>query len=349
MVRYRPLVDQHGRQMQRLRLSLTDQCNFRCLYCMPPEGQPCLPKSQHLQTPDLIRLVRIFSEMGVSKIRLTGGEPLLRQDIVHIVEQIHDLPKIEDIALTTNGSLLESYAPALKEAGLKRINLSLDSLNDVTFKRIALSSSLEKVITGLKAAIKLGFPVKVNAVILKGINDHEISDFIDFAFASGIEEMRFIEFMPLCGTGWKPQHVYSLENVMPHLAKTYGISNAQTEADSVAESYWLKRGEKSAKVGLIRTLSKPFCQTCSRLRLSVSGFLQPCLFSNDGISLKDDLTEFHATDEQIAQRIREAVWLKNQENEFSRQSRQDSSLEDTLIQSKKWDITSNPSIRSIGG
>ncbi len=342
------LFDSHDRRILRLRLSLTEHCNFRCLYCMPPEGAPVHPQNQYLTATEILRLVKIFTEMGVTKIRLTGGEPLLRADLLEIIKNLRRLPLLQTLALTTNGSRLPELALPLREAGLGRLNVSLDSLNEKTFAHICKTDSLSRVITGIRAAVRQGFPVKLNAVLLKGVNDAEIFDFLQFASDEGIEEMRFIEFMPLCGTGWKPELVLPLAVIEEKIAARYGLSRLATDADSVAETYQIHHAQIKTRVGFIRTLSKPFCGQCSRIRLSATGFLQPCLFSHQGADLKDELRPLASTDTEIKARIRAAVWRKNLENEFAKAQRHNTALNDKLFTPEAV-MTAYPSIRAIGG
>lgn len=344
----KPLVDQHGRVISHLRVSLTDQCNFRCVYCMPPEGVATLPKAQHLICDEIVHLTKIFCDLGVNKIRLSGGEPLLREDIVNLVQDLSQVQGIDCLALTTNGSYLERLAKPLFEAGLQRINISLDSLNKKTFSKMALRDSFHEVMAGLDETLQLGFPVKINVVVMKGMNDHEMDDFLDFAVTSGVEEVRFIEFMPLCGTGWKPQYVYSLQPVIKKITEQDSAVPFIHETDSVAKSFIIRRQGKIGRVGFITTLSNPFCGQCSRIRLSADGFLRPCLFSHDGVSLKN-LLRANVEKEQIIQAIQQAVWQKKSGNEFYLADQKHETLGSYLEQRPIAYRESNPVIRSIGG
>ncbi len=340
------LSDQHGRKIRHLRLSLTDQCNFRCVYCMPPEGVPTQPKSNFLSVDETIRLVRIFSEWGVSKIRLTGGEPLVSDSVLAVTEKIRMLPHVQEIALTTNGSLLKKFAAPLKAAGLDRINISLDSLKRDVFTSMCLRDGLKDVLAGIDAAKALGFPIKLNTVVMKGINHTEIFDFIHFALQNNIDEVRFIEFMPLCGTGWRPEAVFPLTQAVSDL-KTQFVTKPIFDTSSVAESYEVAHQGQKTKVGFIQTLSKPFCGHCSRIRLSATGFLQPCLFSHAGVKLKPLLAQ--SSDDEVKLAIAECVFNKNKENEFAKQKNKNVDLTTTLYQNNSQSRTQYPSIRAIGG
>jgi len=217
------LIDRHGRKIDSLRISLTERCNFRCLYCMPPEGVALQSSSKYLTPAEIERFSRIAVQQGVTKIRLTGGEPLLRPESIEIVERLAAISGLKDLALTTNGSRLKKMALPLKHAGLKRINVSLDSLDPIGFKKISYSDSYSDVMEGVLAALSEKFPVKLNMVVMKGINDHEVPEFIEFALNNPFEEVRFIEFMPLCGTGWKPKLVYAFDELLEKVAASYYI------------------------------------------------------------------------------------------------------------------------------
>lgn len=340
------LSDSHGRKIRHLRLSLTDQCNFRCVYCMPPEGVPTQPKKNFLSAQETIRLVRIFSEWGVAKIRLTGGEPLVSDSLLEVTEKIRNLPHVQEIALTTNGFLLKKFAAPLKTAGLNRINVSLDSLKRDVFTSMCLRDGLQDVLAGIDAAKNLGFPIKLNTVVMKDINHTEIFDFVHFALQNNIDEVRFIEFMPLCGTGWRPEAVFTLTKAVADL-KTRFSTTPVFDMNSVAESFTVTHQGQKTKVGFIQTLSKPFCGHCSRIRLSATGFLQPCLFSHAGINLKSLLA--HATDDELKQAIATCVFNKNKENEFAKQQNDKIDLATTLFQNNSQNRTLYPSIRAIGG
>ncbi len=343
-----PLTDGHNRVITHLRISLTEQCNFRCVYCMPPEGVSPLSQQNALTKDEIVKLVSVMSSMGITKVRLTGGEPLLRDDLVSIVRELAALPKLNDLALTTNGSHLASIAADLKKAGLKRINISLDSLNLDTFAKMARRESLTQTLLGIEAALKENFPVKINTVVMKGLNDHEMDDFIDFALTNPIEEWRFIEFMPLCGSGWQPQYVYSLQNVINKIKRDYQAKPIYSEIDNVAKSFLITKNGKQARLGFITTLSNPFCGNCSRIRLSADGVLRPCLFSSDGVALKALLAR-QATDGEIQAAIRCAVLKKDSGNEFYQAKIRGVEITQSRSFGEQEKRYAYPNIRSIGG
>jgi cyclic pyranopterin phosphate synthase len=243
---------------------------------MPPEGIKLLPTDEYMTPEEMERLVRAVAEMGIWRLRLTGGEPLLRKDIVSLVARFSAIPEIHDLALTTNGERLPELVSDLKRAGLQRINVSLDSLDPKRFREITFSDSFHKVWEGIHLALEEGLTVKLNAVVLKGISDEEIDRFSDLAFRSPLE-IRFIEFMPLCGTGWSPEMVVPIDQVRSRISEKYGMIRLP-RGNEVAESYELKGGK--GRVGFIASMTEPFCSTCSRIRMSATGKIQLCLFSN---------------------------------------------------------------------
>ena len=206
------LADSFGRRIRTLRISLTDHCNFRCVYCMPPEGLPVLPKSDYLTTDEIVRFVSVAGRIGVERVRLTGGEPLLRREIVDIVRALKRDADINEVSMTTNASLLHDYAETLRDAGLSRINISLDSLDAQRFADVSRSDQYRRVRDNIDLAIELGFPVKINVVVLDGMPDEEILSFADLAVAHDVD-VRFLEFMPLCGTAWDSARVYPIARV----------------------------------------------------------------------------------------------------------------------------------------
>ena len=332
------LVDSFGRQVTYLRISLTDRCNFRCIYCMPAEGLPVLPWSQYLTSEEIIRFVRIIGRLGVTRIRLTGGEPLLREDIVEIVSSLKMIDTVHDLSITTNGSQLGHLARSLKEAGLDRINISLDSLNPERFKKVTLSDTFHEVRDATFLALRLGFPVKLNMVALRGLTPEEIVDFVRLACFYPLE-VRFLEFMPLCGTGWKPDLVYPIEEVRQIVGEHFDLQEINPRGDQVAQTFEIRGGK--GKVGFIASVTEPFCNQCSRIRLSSDGKIHPCLFSDRQVSVKELLRE-KAPDEKIMETIRFAVTIKPKGNQFSDHPFQ-------FDQENNFEFQPVPMIRSIGG
>ncbi|OGP07780.1 MAG: cyclic pyranopterin phosphate synthase MoaA [Deltaproteobacteria bacterium GWA2_45_12] len=272
----KPLTDSHGRAITYLRLSVTDRCPFRCVYCLPAEGIKLLPKEDYLEPAKMEQFVRAVSEMGVWRLRLTGGEPLIRKDILSLVARFSSIPGIRDLALTTNGAKLSEIAWELKEAGLQRINISLDSLDPARFQELTGSNSFHQVWSGILRSLEAGLKVKINVVALKGISDEEIDGFSALAFRFPLE-VRFIEFMPLCGTAWKPEMVVPIETIRGRIAGKYKIEPL-LRGTEVAESHELVGGK--GRVGFIASMTEPFCSKCSRIRMSATGKIQLCLFSN---------------------------------------------------------------------
>ncbi len=300
------LVDGFGRIHDDLRLSVTESCNFRCVYCMEDSNTDFLSKKEFLSPSQLKHLLKVFKELGVTSVRITGGEPLIRKEIIQIVWAISEIG-FDDIALTTNGTYLRKYAVDLKNAGLKRINLSIDSLNDEKFKKIRRRGDLQTVLDGFTAALDTGFDeIKVNVVAIRGINDDEILDFIDFSSKYGVT-VRFIELMPVGATD-----IYRDENVMPKA----DILKAVTSKWDIVEN---RRDNSPAvtycgvdaqfKFGIISSMTEPFCDTCNRIRLTADGHLRNCLFSTSEISLGDMLNQGCGNDE-IIRAIRSEIFRK---------------------------------------
>jgi cyclic pyranopterin phosphate synthase len=339
------LVDSYHRILKTLRVSLTERCNFRCLYCMPPEGAVLNPQESYLNAEELARFIQVACDLGLRRVRLTGGEPLLRSDVVKIVARLAPISELDDLALTTNGSRLADLAKPLRQAGLRRVNISLDSLEAQTFRRIALRDDLSNVLSGIEAAFKAGFPVKLNMVVMRGVNDHEIANFVDLALTEPFEEVRFIEFMPLCGTGWKPELVYPFTDLIETLKDKFTLRPIIPN-EGVARSYEVKRGSRSGRIGLITTLSEPFCTSCSRMRLSADGILRPCLFSHEGVAV-GALLKNSADDDVLRAAIECAVRQKGKGNEFQKAHDKGQKIEEFLMASRL--SLDNPSIRAIGG
>lgn len=281
------LTDVHGRTMNYLRVSVTDRCNFRCVYCLPPEGVTFIPEKDLLTRDEIVRVARIFLAMGGQKLKLTGGEPLVRRDIVSLVAEISSLPGLADLGLTTNGYYLGDLAWPLKKAGLKRVNVSLDSFDPCRFAELTRCSGQAQVLNGIEAALVAGLKLKINVVALKGLSDVEIQDFALFAKSHAVD-LRFIEFMPLCGTGWHPEWLLPLSELRQKLKSLLKLSPVP-RGSATAEMYTIGGG--LGRVGFIASMTEPFCGQCSRLRLSSDGKLRPCLFSNTEIDLKPALRD----------------------------------------------------------
>jgi cyclic pyranopterin phosphate synthase len=293
------LIDSHGRTLRDLRVSITDRCNFRCMYCLPeteaaanfyrgrwsqtgfnpePITRQWVPRAKILSFEEIERIVRVLVSMGIEKVRLTGGEPLLRQEVEKLVAQLARIEGVRDLALTTNGFHFKQKGKALRDAGLRRISFSLDSLDRDNFRKITGRDGLEEVLGGIRYAQELGLdPVKVNAVIIREINDHEIEGLARFAAEQGVI-MRFIEFMPLdSGKAWMKELVVPGKEILGRLQARFQLDPVPGRASETAKR-WSIRGSK-AEVGIIAPVSEPFCGHCDRLRLTADGKIRTCLFS----------------------------------------------------------------------
>lgn len=299
------LIDQFGRQATDLRVSVTDRCNYRCLYCMPADVK-WLPKPQILTFEEIEQLVRLFASEGVKKIRLTGGEPLVRRDLPLLVERIRKIESIRDISLTTNGYYLKEFAADLKSAGIHRINISLDSLRPERFAAITKSNSFDRVMDGIAAAKAAGFdPIKINCVPIRGFNDDEIVDFLKWGAGENLQ-IRFIEFMPLDGDHhWKRQNVVTQSEILEKAAGTSYVQPLQQSKP--APSVQFEHG--SAQFGIIPSVTQPFCGNCSRIRLTADGKFRTCLFA---INETDLLTPIRSgvSSDVLVDMIRNAVYHK---------------------------------------
>ncbi len=306
------LKDSFGREITYLRLSVTDRCPFRCVYCVPSEGIKALKRDAYLSPEEMERFVRAMAGMGVWRLRLTGGEPLVRKDIVSLVERFAAISEIRDLALTTNGQRLSNVVYDLKEAGLQRINISLDSLDPKRFQEITGSDSFFKVWSGIIRSLEAGLKVKINVVALQGISKEEIDGFARLAFQYSLE-VRFIEFMPLCGSAWKPEMVVPIDEIRSRIAQGYKMAPL-SRGTEVAESYDLVGGK--GRVGFIASMTEPFCSKCSRIRMSADGKIQLCLFSNIQYDLRPSLQK-GAGLEEIQEAIRRMVLKKEAEHPYT--------------------------------
>jgi GTP 3',8-cyclase len=323
------LVDSHGRVLRDLRVSLTDRCNFRCLYCLPeteaaqnfyrghwahlpdpaPIVQQWVPRSNLLSFEEIERIVRLTVEMGIRKIRLTGGEPLLRHDLEKLVARLASIAGIEDLAMTTNGFLFAEKARALREAGLRRVSFSLDSLDRANFKKITGRDGLDSVLASIRLAQELGFqPVKVNAVVIRDINLHEIEALAEFARDRELS-LRYIEFMPLdSARAWQKEMVVPGREILQRLQARFALHPVTPENLSSTSTRWAfadGRGE----IGIIAPVSEPFCGHCNRLRLTADGKVRTCLFSVKEHDLRVELRH-GASDDALAEWLHGVVWQK---------------------------------------
>lgn len=306
--RIQMLIDNYLREINYLRISVTDRCNLRCIYCMPPEGIELFEKKHLLTFEELERFSRIAVNLGVRKIKITGGEPLARRGVVDFIASLNKIAGLEDLSIITNGILLEDSIDDLWGAGLRRINVSLDTLDNKKYKEITRGGDVNKVKKGIRRALEAGFNVKINTVLLEGLSDNEIIALIEFGKESGIE-IRFIEFMPLCGNGSNNNGYFApISVVKEKIAKRYNIQYLGSKG--VADRYGIDDGEI---IGFITTMSEPFCSSCSRLRLTARGTLRPCLFSTLEMNIFKLLRD-KAPEQEIVKAISKAVYLKPRSN-----------------------------------
>lgn len=289
-------ADRLGRPLGSLRLSVTDRCNMRCRYCMPEEDYVWLPRSSLLSFEELERVTRLFAELGATKVRLTGGEPLLRHDLPSLVRRLAAVPGVDDLAMTTNGLLLERHAAALREAGLRRVTVSLDTLRPERALAFARTERHGDILAGIRAARALGLPVKSNAVIIRGFNDDELLDLVAFGRAEGIEP-RFIEYMDVGGaTQWSMAQVVSREEMLARIAARFGpVEALPADGPAPADRFRLADG---FTFGIIASTTQPFCRDCDRSRVTADGTWFLCLYAAEGIDLREPLRA-GATDEEL--------------------------------------------------
>jgi cyclic pyranopterin phosphate synthase len=303
------LIDGHGRPIGDVRISVTDRCNFRCQYCMPAEGLPWLEREAVLSYEELARLIGILGRLGVHDVRLTGGEPLARRDLSRLVGMVSADPNVHDLSLTTNGYLLRRQLPDLVAAGLKRLNVSLDSLAKDRFFELTRRDALEEVLLGLEAAEAYPElrPIKVNAVALRDFTEDEAIRFAELARRKPYE-VRFIEFMPLdADRTWGPDRVLPNGELRDLIHATYPLEPLGRETSGTSTRYRFADGQGT--IGFISPVSQPFCSDCNRIRLTADGRLRTCLFSLNETDLRGPLRD-GAADEELAAIVREAVWRK---------------------------------------
>ena len=317
------LVDPFGRVIRDLRISVTDRCNFRCTYCMPAEGLEWLPRSEVLSFEEIHRVSRIFVErFGVEGIRLTGGEPTVRANLPRLISQLSGLGV--DLAMTTNGATLRNSAEELRSAGLRRINISLDTLHADRFEQMTRRNELANVLAGIDAAVAAGFsPVKINTVIERGVNDDELVDLARFGRERGVE-VRFIEFMPLDASGhWANDRVVGQDEIVERISEVFPLEQMPARGAAPADRWRYLDG--AGTVGVIPSVTKPFCGDCDRVRLTAEGQFRTCLFATNEFDLRE-IMRSGGDDDALAERIIAAVgtkWAGHQINrvEFIRPNR----------------------------
>jgi GTP 3',8-cyclase len=304
-----PLVDGHGRRIGDVRISVTDRCNFRCQYCMPAEGLPWLERDEVLRFEEIVRIIGVLSRMGVGDLRLTGGEPLVRREFPKLVSMLRALPELREIALTTNGFLLERDAAALIDAGVDRFNVSIDSLQRDRFYDMTRRDALPQVLRGLEAlaAFPQAHPIKVNAVAMRGFTEDEVIPFAHFA-REGRFEMRFIEFMPLdADHSWSPDAVLTGGEIRAAIEEHWPLVEEPREPHATARVFRFADGH--GRIGFINPVSEPFCADCDRIRITADGRLRTCLFSLRETDLRGPMRD-GASDAELEEIVRDAVWRK---------------------------------------
>lgn len=309
------LQDGFFRTINYLRVSITDRCNLRCLYCMPAEGIPLISHHDILRYEEIVRLVRVYAQQGITRVRITGGEPLARKGVVNLVAELAQVPGIEDLSMSTNAVLLREYARPLKHAGLRRVNVSLDTLHPESYARITRTDKFREVWEGIQEALSVGLaPLKINVVTMKGINDHEVRDFARLTLCLPLA-VRFIEYMPTGGGTWDPSQVFTTAAIMKTLEEEFGplVPHVQ-ESNGPASRYRL--AGSVGEIGFINPVSNHFCASCNRLRITADGHLRTCLFSDDETDLKPFLRPGDS-DEKLIEVLREALGRKPRQHQFT--------------------------------
>lgn len=301
-------VDSFDRRHTYLRISLTERCNLRCQYCMPAEGVDLSPRDALLSFEEIERLARVFVHNGVDKIRLTGGEPLVRKDVEQLVERLGALPGLRTLAMTTNGLLLPKKLHRLHAAGVNLLNISLDTLDSERFEAITRRKGFDQVLKAIEMAVDYGYdPVKVNCVVVRGVNDDEVGRFVDLTRDRPIQ-VRFIEYMPFQGNGWSDDAFVSYADIKKRVEKEHPMLEPCDDGPNATAKVFHVPGYRGS-VGFITSMSDEFCSTCNRLRITADGSLKVCLFGNAEVSLRD-IMRGGATDDELTEAIQAAVTRK---------------------------------------
>ncbi|MCX5905336.1 MAG: GTP 3',8-cyclase MoaA [Proteobacteria bacterium] len=312
------LIDSYNRHINYLRISITDRCNLRCIYCMPKEGISLIGHDDILSYEELLRIACIAVKKGITKIRITGGEPLARKGVVQFVSALSGIQGIQDLSMTTNGILLSPAAQPLRSAGLKRLNISLDSLNPDKYTMITRGGDINQIIAGMKSAQEAGFsPIKINVVVIRGINDDEITSFAKLSMEKNLQ-VRFIEYMPVgMENGWEKERFVSADEIRQSI-KTIGplLELPSDNGSGPAQMYTIEGAQ--GRLGFISALSDHFCATCNRLRLTPDGKLRTCLFSDAEVDLKTKVRQ-GCSDDALADIINEAILSKPQKHHATEQ------------------------------
>jgi len=325
------LIDQHNRIHDYLRISLTDNCNLRCFYCMPEEDYAFMPNQRLMQKDEIVQLAKLFVENGVKKIRLTGGEPLVRKDAAAIIKELGMLGV--NLTMTTNATRIHLFIDALKEAGIQSLNISLDTLQKEKFQLLTRRDQFDQVKSNIDLLLAHGFKLKINVVVVKGMNDHEILDFIAWTKDTPIQ-IRFIEFMPFDGNKWNSDKLVTLQEMLDLIGKEYKIATAMSEPNDTSKRYTIENHAGSFAV--ISTMSAPFCNTCNRIRLTADGKIKNCLFSSE----ETDLLTALRKGENVLPLIEDSIYKKHRElgGQFSKE-----------FEKINTDLLHNRSMIAIGG
>jgi cyclic pyranopterin phosphate synthase len=310
------LMDRYGRRHTYLRISVTDRCNLRCTYCMPAEGLTWKPREEILTYEEIIRMARIFVAGGVTRIRLTGGEPTVRHEIENLMAGLSGLPGLQELLMTTNGVTLRDTAQRYKDSGLTGLTISLDTLKPERFREISRRDHFSDVLAGIETALSAGFtPVKLNVVVMAGVNDDEVMDFVDFVKGRPLN-VRFIEFMPFQKNGWDDARLVPYRQLKARIQEHYELMPIRREPSAVAKDFAISGHQGT--VSFVTSMTDSFCGACSRIRLTADGAIKACLFHPREINIRD-LMRTGASDEMLREKIREALLLKPEAHGDSRE------------------------------
>ena len=302
------IFDRFGRKHDYLRISLTERCNLRCFYCMPEEGVQLRDKAEFMTPEELLSIAKTFVDLGVKKIRLTGGEPLIKKDAELIIRELGKLPV--ELSITTNAVIVDRFIDVFKEAGIKAVNVSLDSLEEDSFNAISRRSYFKEIKDNIQLLLENDFKVKINVVVIRDVNDHEINDFVRWSKTENVH-IRFIEFMPFDGNSWKSEKTISFKEILDLVDSEFGVdgyTKLEGEPNDTSRNFELKDGVGT--FGIISSVTNPFCDSCNRIRLTADGKIKNCLFSED----ESDLLSLYRNGEDIEPIIRKTFLLKQKEH-----------------------------------
>jgi GTP 3',8-cyclase len=310
------MIDKWKRNIDYLRISVTDKCNLRCTYCMPKDGLQFIPEDKLLSNEEIVRVVKSAAELGITKVRITGGEPLVREGIVEIVRDIKAIPGIKEVCITTNGILLGKYAEALVEAGLDRVNISLDTLRADAYSNITRGGDLNKVLEAIELSIVKGLKVKLNVVVVKGFNEEDVFDLVEMAEQKPID-VRFIELMPI-GQG-KQNKGLSTEELKELIKTKKALEPCEVSSSQAGPAKYFKTEKSMGRIGFISPMSHSFCDNCNRIRITAEGFLKQCLHWKHGTDLREILRS-GVSDKKLKDIISEGIFNKPEQHKFNNNS-----------------------------